>query len=91
MLRGIDTGADARRYDPIQLLAPQDCVASINDIVDKMDHLVSINAQSGIEKLKEIFGLEALKDIRDFAQTIAFPLGGPFDCESDAEHGQRRG
>jgi len=66
-------------YDPIQLLAPQDCVASINAIVDKMDHLVNTNAQSGIAKLKEIFGLSAVKDIRDFAQTIAFPIGGPFD------------
>lgn len=26
-----------------------------------------------IEQLKTIFGLEALKDIRDFAMTIAFP------------------
>lgn len=27
--------------------------------------------------MKSLFGLEALKDNRDFARTIAFPLGGP--------------
>ncbi|KAI8625497.1 peptidase S28 [Xylariaceae sp. FL1651] len=65
-------------YDPIQLLAPQDCVASINDIVDKMDSLVQSKNHGALEQLKEIFGLSSLKDIRDFAQTIAFPIGGPF-------------
>lgn len=65
-------------YDPIQLLAPQDCVASINDIVDKIDIVVESKNQAAIKQLKEIFGLGALEDIRDFAQTIAFPLGGPF-------------
>ncbi|KAJ9201928.1 hypothetical protein DTO164E3_3366 [Paecilomyces variotii] len=65
-------------YYPIQLYAPQDCVASINAIIDKIDHLVANNAHSAINHLKRIFGLEALKDIRDFAQTIAFPIGGPF-------------
>ncbi|CAJ2506574.1 Uu.00g007040.m01.CDS01 [Anthostomella pinea] len=65
-------------YDPIQLLAPQDCVASINDIVDNMDYLVKSNNTAAIQQLKELFGLGALKDIRDFAQTIAFPIGGPF-------------
>ncbi|TGJ78677.1 hypothetical protein E0Z10_g10096 [Xylaria hypoxylon] len=65
-------------YDPIQKLAPQDCVGSINDIVDKIDSLVQSNNQAAIHQLKDIFGLTALKDIRDFAQTIAFPIGGPF-------------
>jgi hypothetical protein len=65
-------------YDPIQLLAPQDCVASINNIVDKMDLLVRKKNWAAMKQLKELFGLSALKDIRDFAQTIAFPLGGPF-------------
>ena len=65
-------------YDPIQLYAPQDCVASINNIVDKIDSLVASNQDSAISELKSIFGLSALTDIRDFAQTIAFPIGGPF-------------
>ncbi|KAI1346399.1 peptidase S28 [Xylaria sp. FL0043] len=65
-------------YDPIQLLGPQDCVASVNDIVDKIDVLVHSKNQAAIQQLKDIFGLGALKDIRDFAQTIAFPIGGPF-------------
>ena len=65
-------------YDPIQLLAPQDCVTSINDIVDKIDSLVESKQDDAIEELKDIFGLSALEDIRDFAQTIAFPIGGPF-------------
>ena len=65
-------------YNPIQLLAPRDCVASINDIVDKMDSLVKSKNNAAIQQLKELFGLSALEDIRDFAQTIAFPIGGPF-------------
>ncbi|KAJ8123302.1 hypothetical protein O1611_g9625 [Lasiodiplodia mahajangana] len=65
-------------YDPIQKFGPQDCVASVNDIIDKMDAVVLSNNQAAIRELKEIFGLSALEDIRDFAQTIAFPLGGPF-------------
>ncbi|KAI0116341.1 peptidase S28 [Nemania sp. FL0031] len=65
-------------YDPIQKFGPQDCVASINDIIDKMDAVVLSNNQPAIRELKSIFGLSALEDIRDFAQTIAFPLGGPF-------------
>ena len=65
-------------YNPIQLLAPQDCVASINNIVDNIDSLIESKQDNAIAKLKETFGLSALKDIRDFAQTIAFPIGGPF-------------
>ncbi|KAF4627217.1 hypothetical protein G7Y89_g10938 [Cudoniella acicularis] len=65
-------------YDPIQLLAPQDCVTSINNIVDKIDTLINSKNDAAVQQLKEIFGLSALKDIRDFAQTIAFPIGGPF-------------
>ncbi|KAI1195003.1 peptidase S28 [Nemania serpens] len=65
-------------YDPIQKLAPQDCVTSINDIVDKIDHLVETGNAPAIRQLKSIFGLSALEDIRDFAQTIAYPIGGPF-------------
>jgi pimeloyl-ACP methyl ester carboxylesterase len=64
-------------YDPIQLLAPQDCVASINGIVDNIDLLVRANNIAAIDVLKALFGLSALQDIRDFAQAIAFPIGGP--------------
>jgi hypothetical protein len=64
-------------YDPIQQLAPQDCVGSINDIVDNLDSLIRANNTAAIQDLKAIFGLSALQDIRDFAQTIAFPIGGP--------------
>jgi hypothetical protein len=64
-------------YDPIQLLGPQDCIGSINDIVDNVDALIRVENTVAIKKLKTIFGLSALEDIRDFAQTIAFPIGGP--------------
>lgn len=43
-----------------------------------MDQLFSTNNQKGIQQLKQIFGLEALTDNRDFANAIAFPIGGPF-------------
>ncbi|KAL9096942.1 MAG: hypothetical protein Q9165_000906 [Trypethelium subeluteriae] len=66
-------------YAPIQKFAPQDCVASINAIIDKMDYLVSTNNTAAIQELKNIFGLGSLGDIRDFAMTIAFPLGGPMN------------
>ncbi|KAI1266287.1 peptidase S28 [Xylariaceae sp. FL1019] len=65
-------------YAPIQLLAPQDCVASINNIVDNIDSVIESKNHAAIKELKTIFGLGDLKDIRDFAQTIAFPIGGPF-------------
>lgn len=61
------------RYNPIQKLAPQDCVASINGIVDKFDALVAANNTHAIRKFKSFFGLEDLTDNRDFAMTIAFP------------------
>lgn len=64
-------------YNPIQTYGPQDCISNINGIIDKMDALVSDNNTAAIQQLKEIFGLGALTDIRDFAQTIGWPLGGP--------------
>lgn len=66
-------------YYPIQQFAPGDCTASINAIIDKMDRLVAQKNEKAINELKEIFGLGALKDIRDFAMTIAFPMGGPMN------------
>ena len=66
-------------YAPIQKFAPQDCVASINGIVDKFDALVATNNTAAIRQFKAIFGLEDLADNRDFAMTIAFPIGGPMN------------
>lgn len=66
------------RYDPIQKYGPQDCVASINAIVDKIDALVLAKNAKAIQELKTIFGLGDLEDIRDFAATIAFPSLSPF-------------
>jgi len=65
------------RYDPIQKYGPQDCVASINAIVEKIDFLIKQNDTVAIQKLKDIFGLGALEDLRDFAMTIAFPRKFP--------------
>jgi hypothetical protein len=66
-------------YNPIQKYAAGDCTSNINAIIDKMDYLVATKNTDAIQKLKEIFGLGALEDIRDFAMTIAFPLGGPMN------------
>ncbi|RDW60239.1 hypothetical protein BP5796_11845 [Coleophoma crateriformis] len=64
-------------YAPIQKFGPSDCIASINAIVDKMDLLISRNETQAIAELKAIFGLESIPDIRDFAATIAAPIGSP--------------
>jgi len=66
-------------YNPIQRLGPQDCISSINGIIDKFDNLVAAKNDGAVQQFKEIFGLGALKDNRDFAMTIAFPLGGPMN------------
>lgn len=66
-------------YAPIQKFAPQDYVASINAIVDKLDSLVAKKETKAIQKFKELFSLGALSDLRDFAMTIAFPIGGPLN------------
>ena len=44
-----------------------------------MDALVAANNTKGVQQFKEVFGLGELLDIRDFAMTIAFPLGGPMN------------
>lgn len=66
-------------YDPIQKFGPSDCVQSINDIVDKFDGLVEAGNTEAIQEFKALFGLESLTDNRDFAKTIAYPVGSPFD------------
>lgn len=63
-------------YNPIQKFGPSDCTARINDIVNKTDMLIQQNNTQAIQQLKEIFGLGSLSDLRDFAMTIAFPMGG---------------
>jgi hypothetical protein len=63
-------------YNPIQKYAVGDCTASINGIIDKFDYLVATNQTDAVQQFKEIFGLGALVDNRDFAMTIAFPIGG---------------
>ncbi|KAL9058435.1 MAG: hypothetical protein Q9162_001730 [Coniocarpon cinnabarinum] len=64
-------------YAPVQKYAPQDCVASINGIVDKFDGLVASGNRDAVNVFKSLFGLQSLEDDRDFAVTIAFPIGNP--------------
>ncbi len=72
------------RYNPIQKFGPSDCVASINSIIEKFDALVKANNTAAIDDFKALFGLQSLPDIRDFAATIAFPLGGPLSYPTDS-------
>ncbi|QDS74972.1 hypothetical protein FKW77_005077 [Venturia effusa] len=64
-------------YKPIQKFGPSDCIASINEIIANFDKLVDSKNKAAIQEFKNFFGLGELTDVRDFAQTIAFPLGGP--------------
>jgi hypothetical protein len=66
-------------YDPIQKFGPQDCVGSINALVDKIDHVFSTGNATAIRQMKAVFGLQDLTNDGDFAMTIAFPLGGPMN------------
>ena len=66
-------------YDPIQKYGPQDCVASINAIVDKIDRVFATGSATAIHQMKAIFGLGDLTSDGDFAMTIAFALGGPMN------------
>lgn len=58
-------------YNTIQKYAPQDCITSINGIIDGFDSLVAKNLTSAVKEFKTLFGLEALTDDRDFAAAIA--------------------
>ena len=60
------------RYAPIEKFAPQDCVASINAIVQNIDSIFDSGDATAVQAMKSVFGLESLSD-GDFAQTIAFP------------------
>ncbi|KAF2483542.1 extracelular serine carboxypeptidase [Neohortaea acidophila] len=64
-------------YAPIQELAPQDCVGSINGIVENIDRVFDTGNRTLINKMKGLFDMESLYDV-DFARAIAFPIGGPF-------------
>ncbi|KAK3057494.1 hypothetical protein LTR09_001678 [Extremus antarcticus] len=64
-------------YAPIQKYGPQDCVASITAIVDNIDQVFDSGDADMINKMKSVFGMESLSD-GDFAQAIAWPIGGPF-------------
>jgi hypothetical protein len=66
-------------YNPIQKNGPPDCITRINNIIDNFDALVLANNTEAIQQFKEIFGLGPLSDLRDFAMTIAFPIGGPMN------------
>lgn len=74
---------ETSRYNPIQELAPQDCVSRINFIVDSFDHLVATNNTAAVNKFKSLFGLESVKDNRDFAMTISFPIGNPMNYPTE--------
>lgn len=58
-------------YNPIQKNGPPDCITRINNIVDKIDYLIEKNETEAIQQLKDIFGLGALNDLRDFAMTVS--------------------
>jgi hypothetical protein len=60
-------------YNPIMKFGPSDCVSRIIDIVDKIDSIINSNNEEAIKELKDVFGLKALKNIGDFAQTISYP------------------
>jgi hypothetical protein len=55
----------------------QDCVARINNIIDKLDTLIARNQTAAIKQFKALFGLEVLTDHRDFASAIVDPIGNP--------------
>jgi hypothetical protein len=60
-------------YDPIIRYGPSDCISRIVDIVDKIDQILASGNKGAIEELKDVFGLSALYNNGDFAQTIAYP------------------
>jgi len=51
----------------------------INTIIDKFDDLVQQDNTKAINTFKAVFSLESLTNDRDFAVTIAFPIGGPMN------------
>ncbi|KAK7182016.1 hypothetical protein DPSP01_006247 [Paraphaeosphaeria sporulosa] len=66
-------------YNPILKYGPSDCISRLVGIVDKIDEVIDSGNKAAIQEVKEVFGLGPVSDIRDFAQAISYPLGGPFD------------
>ncbi|PVI03124.1 hypothetical protein DM02DRAFT_698935 [Periconia macrospinosa] len=66
-------------YNPILRYGPSDCVSRIVGIINKVDEVIDSGDETAIHDLKDVFGLADLHDIKDFAQAISYPLGGPFD------------
>ncbi|ORX95978.1 peptidase S28 [Clohesyomyces aquaticus] len=66
-------------YNPIMKFGPADCISRLVGIVDKIDDVIRSGNQRAIQEVKEVFGLGALKNLGDFAMTIAFPIGGPMN------------
>jgi hypothetical protein len=60
-------------YDPIIRYGPADCISRIVNIVDKIDGIIASGNKNSIKELKDVFGLGALENIGDFAQTISYP------------------
>lgn len=60
-------------YNPIIRYGPSDCISRIIDIVDKIDMIIDSGDETAIAELKSVFGLGALQNIGDFAQTISYP------------------
>lgn len=60
-------------YNPIIKLGPSDCISRIIDIVDKIDFIIESKNEEAIAEVKDVFGLKALQNIGDFAQTISYP------------------
>ncbi|KAJ7667548.1 extracelular serine carboxypeptidase-like protein [Mycena polygramma] len=65
-------------YYPIQKSAPQDCIRSVENIVNKVDQVIALNDTAATKQMQAVFGLEELEDVRDFGLTIAFPIGNTF-------------
>jgi hypothetical protein len=66
-------------YNPIMKFGPSDCISRLVSIIDKIDVLIGSGDETGIQKLKDIFGLGSLSSLGDFAMTIAYPIGGPMN------------
>jgi hypothetical protein len=60
-------------YNPILKYAPSDCVSRLVGIIDKIDEVIHSGDKAAIQQVKEVFGLGAVSDIRDFAQAISYP------------------
>lgn len=60
-------------YNPIMRYGPSDCISRLVGIIDKIDEVIDSGDEDAIQAVKEVFGLGAVSDIRDFAQAISYP------------------